>query len=453
MNLAESVENSIRARKLFSVRQRILVAVSGGLDSVVLLRLLHALAAQHRWKLTVAHLNHQLRGRASDGDERFVRALARRLKLPCITGRINVRAQAKKLGLSIEMAARKARHEFLARTTRQLRISSIALAHHADDQVELFFLRLFRGTSTDGLAGMKWRGPSPVSAEITLVRPLLDRARSELAAFARENKIRFREDASNASRDILRNRIRHELLPLLRRRFQPAVNRSVLRLMEIAGAESEALADLTQTWLKSQETPFDSLSVALQRRIIHSQLQRHSVAADFDLVERLRTAPNQAVSINPLVSVVRNPAGEVGLNVHEPAAFNTREVDVSLKGKAGRFGFDGVGFRWRFAAGRFPPPARCGARVEYFDADAMGDRIVLRHWRPGDRFQPIGLGSSLKLQDWFTNQKVPRARRRELIVATTATGEVFWVEGLRISERFKLTPGTRRCLIWRWERQ
>ena len=128
----------------------------------------------------------------------------------------------------------------------------VALAHHADDQVELFFLRLLRGAGGEGLAGMKWRSPSPVDGKITLVRPLLDATKAELREFARENKIRFREDATNARLDLPRNRVRNELLPLLRRRYQPALTRTILRLMEIVGAEAEVVGEMARQWLDSR---------------------------------------------------------------------------------------------------------------------------------------------------------------------------------------------------------
>lgn len=451
-NLLDHVEQSIRAQKLLSRGQRILVAVSGGLDSVALLHLLHELKVKYRWKLAVAHLNHQLRGRASDGDERFVVSLAARLKLPCVAERADVRAHAKQRGLSIEMAARELRHEFLARTARRLRLSTIVLAHHADDQVELFFLRLLRGSGGEGLAGMKWRSPSPVDAAVQLIRPLLDVGRAELERYAREKKFRFREDASNASRDILRNRIRHELLPLLRRRFQPAVNKTVLRLMEIAGAEAEVLAGVTRAYFKSQKPlPFASLPVAIQRRALQWQLRQHNLVADFEMIERLRAAPAQPVSISPLAAISRDRSGLVKLQIHTPVTFNEKQIVLSLGKRAGECIFDGVRFQWRFDTEKVARQSR-RPRYEFFDADQVGAQVVLRHWRGGDRFQPIGMRSAVKLQDWFTNQKIPRARRHQLIVATGATGEIFWIEDQRIGEHFKLTPQTKRRLIWRWKR-
>ena len=247
----QRVEQNIQNRELFKRGGKILVAVSGGLDSMVLLHILHRLSPHNRWRLSVAHLNHRLRGRSSDADERLVRSTCKKLKLPIFVERIDVRRLGKEQKLSVEMAARKARHEFLARVAVRKRIPAIALAHHADDQIELFFIRLLRGAGGEGLAGMKRRSPSPVAREIEIIRPFLAERKSALQEYALENKIRFREDATNAVPDFLRNRIRLELLPLLRRGYQPALSRNVLRLMEIIGAESELTGQMAEDWLGS----------------------------------------------------------------------------------------------------------------------------------------------------------------------------------------------------------
>src|SRR2546421_5050900 len=243
-DLIHSIEQSIISKALLARGQKVLLAVSGGLDSMVLLNVLCRFSKQYDWRLVVAHFNHQLRGRSSDADERFVRQAARKLRIPFITRRADVKRFARDEKISVEMAARKLRHDFLARTARENQAAAVAVGHHADDQLELFFLRLLRGTGGEGLAGMKWRSQSSSHRAVTLVRPLLGCSKTQIQQFAQGEKIRFREDKSNAALDYLRNRFRHELLPLLMKNYQPALAKTTLRLMEVLGAESEFI---TQT--------------------------------------------------------------------------------------------------------------------------------------------------------------------------------------------------------------
>jgi tRNA(Ile)-lysidine synthase len=453
----QRVQNAVNKRRLLSCGQKILVAVSGGADSMVLLCVLHSLAKKNRWKLCVAHFNHHLRGRASDADETLVRQTAEKLRLKFIPGGADVTCFAAQSKISIEMAARKLRHEFLARTARELKISTIAVAHHAEDQVELFFLRLLRGAGGEGLAGMKWRSPSPADQTITLVRPLLDFSKAELLMFARENKIRFRDDITNFSTDFLRNRIRNELLPLLRNKYQPAVDKIVLRLMDIVGAEAEfvgkAAKDVASSLRLDSARPqverYNDLPLAIQRKVLQQQLTEIGLPPDFELIEALRAAPEKFVSVGQSLSVARDASGKVYSRERLTSDFNSGELKLELSGRAGQAEFGGRKFRWvlkAFSGSR----GRSPHQTEFFDADTIGGEFTLRHWRPGDRFQPIGLKSEVKLQDLFVNAKIPAARRRELVLATTAENQIFWVEGLRIGEQFKLTPETKVKFAWNW---
>jgi len=449
-DLVAHVHKVIEQHPLFRRREGIVVAVSGGLDSMVLLDVMHALAREQSWQLTVAHLNHGLRGRSSDADERLAQQEAKRKDLPFVSERAEVRRLAREEGISIEMAARQVRHEFLARVARKTSCRKIALAHHADDQVELFFVRLLRGAGMEGLGGMHWRNPSPVDPKVSLVRPFLAVTRKDIERFAKVQGLRYRHDATNDSLDILRNRIRHELLPLLERDYQPAVRKVVLRLMDLLSAESELTRTFIDDLLTEGPEQFDKLPVAIQRRLLQLQLIRLGVRHDYATVEQLRHKSGKSVTLSPELTLFRDDAGEVHQRHLEKSEFNTQRKVVDLKGR-GQVRFNGVAFDWQIENSRGGKASKMAGR-EVFDADRVGQRIILRHWQPGDRYQPIGMAKAVKMQDVFVNAKVPRARRRQLVVATTEKGEVFWVEDMRISERFKLDAATRRRLEWSWQR-
>lgn len=445
--MLEQVGNTIRERELFRDGERILVAVSGGVDSIVLLHLLHQLALERDWKLTIAHFNHKLRGRESDADERFVRSIAKKLRIPIFVARGDVKGHAGKTGQSIEMAARELRHDFFAKVARVEKIKSIALAHNADDQIELFFLRLLRGTSVEGLSGMRWRSASPRDKKIQLVRPLLETSRNEIESFARENKLCWREDTSNKSVDFLRNRVRHELIPLLEKKYQPGLRRSISRLMQLLAAEGEVVGDLAA----KTKGRFEQNPIAIQRRLLQKQLLSLNIAADFDTIERLRVNAGKVIEINPNTRLQRDEGGIIQTIAEAMATFTDASRKLKLKTGVTEAGFGGCRLTFETTASR-GSAFRRSTNAEFFDADKIGHSIILRHWRPGDRFHPIGAKSARKLQDIFVDLKVPKHKRHQLVIAATAKNEVFWVEGVRIGERFKLTAETKRRLTLRWTR-
>jgi tRNA(Ile)-lysidine synthase len=295
-------------------------------------------------------------------------------------------------------------------------------------------------------------GPSPVQPRLQLVRPLLNLPKSELERFARSRGIAFREDETNRSTDILRNRIRHELLPLLVSRFQPSLTKVVVRQMEILRDEAEVHDQAALAWLAgARKTAFEAMPVALQRRVLQLQTLKLGINADFDLIEKLRQEGETPVLIGPRVALVRDKAGLVRRQSVRALSFAAGRKLVKFQDGTGAGEFDGVS--WRARAVRRPGsvlPRQAG--TEWFDAERVGNRVILRHWQRGDRFQPSGMPRPVKLQDLFTNLKVPAAERRERVVATTAAGELWWVEGLRIAETFKIQPDTRRALKWQWRR-
>ena len=403
---------------------------------MVLLHVLHSLSARHQWRLAIAHFNHHLRGLESDADERFVQETGAKLSLRFLRGAADTATYAGREKLSVEMAARQLRHHFLARTARRLKIHSVALAHHADDQIELFFLRLLRGSSGEGLAGMRWAGPSANDAKVQLIRPLLDQLKTALRTFAEERGISFREDATNAQGDFLRNRVRNKLLPLLAQEYQPAFARTVLRTMDVVGAEADFVREAAEEWLRPKRPAnFGRLHVAVQRRAVHVQLLKLGIVPDFELIEQLRREIERPVSLGPELEVFRDRAGRIARRKPIPSGFNAGEAMLELNRRSGKTIFGGTQIRWKITLMRNTDKRtpKFAAGVENFDADKIGSRVMLRHWRPGDRFQPIGLGIQVKLQDFFTNEKIPRPARHQLVVAAAESGELFWVEGLRIA--------------------
>lgn len=451
--LPERVLAALRAHDLLRPGEPVLVAVSGGCDSMVLLDVLHRLAATERWRLSVAHFNHHLRGRASRADQALVERTARRLGLACRVGEGEVRAHARARQLSLEMAARELRHAFLAAVARDLGVEKIALAHHADDQVETLLLRLVRGSGSEGLAGMKWLAPSPADPTRRLIRPLLGEPRAALAAYAAAAGVAYREDASNRRLEAARNVLRRRVVPVLRR-LQPALAVTIPRLMALLGDEADFLLALARQWLRRRRPAFARLHPAVQRRVVQLQLRERGLETGWELIESLRTTPGRPVTAPGHVHVQRETDGRVRVVPTGAADFSGAERRLVLDAPAGTVEFAGVRFVWRLRVRRPGRAVRLRPRPgrECLDADRVGAEVVLRHWRPGDRFQPLGLAGPAKLQDLFTNAKVPRDERHQRVVAAGANGRIFWVEGLRPGEAVRLTPATRRVLEWRWQR-
>ena len=304
----------------FAPTRRYLVGVSGGRDSVALL---HALVDLGYGRLLVCHLDHQLRGRSSVADAKFVKSLAAKLNLECEIGRTDVAALARRTKQSIETAGRAARYEFFARVARRRRCRAIFLGHHADDLVETFLLNLFRGAGPTGLGGMRQISTREIGRlHLTVVRPLLGITRGEIDAYIKMRRFKFRDDATNQTLVPLRNRIRHRIIPYIEKQLGRKVGRALWRAALISGDEAEwaeKLVDSPST--RSSELPVRELQKqprALQRRTVHRWLQAHGITnLDFETIERVRALlePNATVAKTNLSRGrhVRRRAGKIFL--------------------------------------------------------------------------------------------------------------------------------------------
>ena len=451
--LAEKVGKTSRVLNFFPGSGIIIVAVSGGIDSMALLHLLATPGLDLSDRLVVAHFNHQLRGADSDADAGFVEQAAGQLGRPFESGSGDTRQLAAETGDGIEAAARQLRHQFFARLAKHLASRNVALAHHADDQIETFFLRLLRGAGNRGLAGMQPVALSPIDPGVNLVRPILGIHRAEIVAYAEEQGFAHREDASNTNTYFLRNRVRHELLPQLTEQFGASVNRQIVKAMQVAGDEADCIDDFAAAWLGRAESPFEQLPAAVQRQVVQRQLFQLGVDPSFNLVEALRGEADRVIEIAPGKRLQRNAAGRVELapSVAEPE-FSLTKLEVLLEGQAGEAEFGGLTIRWERLSGGLAKWHELGQAEsrEVFDAEAIGQAITLRHWHPGDRYHPIGQAGSTKLQDLFVNQKIAKAERHRLVIAEAADGFPFWVQHLRIADAFKVTESTAGLLLFSW---
>jgi len=247
--------------------------------------------------------------------------------------------------------------------------------------------------------------------------------------------------------------------------------------MDILSAEADCVGDIARQWIKTRRPGFSSLPVAVQRRALQSQLYAVGIIPDFAQVESLRCFPHRPVNLRkeqrngpkegsgPQHSVKSGEAsvardGQGSIYFPETAVEDLVETDTDLElpiqlGLKGKRNIGGAALCWRVEnrpGSKAISISKVQILFECFDAEKLGERIILRHWRPGDRFQPIGMPNSVKLQNLFTNTRIPRNRRHQLLLATTERGDIFWVEGIRISEQYKLTPETRKRLVWQLTR-
>ncbi len=402
MTLIEKVKAAIEREHLISGGAHIMAGISGGMDSVALLHILHRLG----YALTAAHLNHSIRGAEADADEAFVQDLCATLGIECVTRKTDVPALAKEGGLSLEMAAREARHDFF----RTFSPRCIALAHHADDQLETFFLRAARGTGPAGLGGMRFFqclenavGTPRLRNQIIFIRPMLGIRRSEISQWLEKEGLEWREDASNSDESIPRNFVRHQILPNLGKLNERAAE-NILRTMEI---------------LRDEE---DHPEKASRRREARDRLIEFGVNPTFDAVERFIefSSRTDGTTLLDLEGVrITNEYGKVGRAVlGEPKTVEMEEGTGILRG-----------------------PWQASVSLEKI----AGREVSVRTPRPGDRMKPYGMEGSKKLQDIFTDLKIPKAQRADWPVVTCG-GEIIWLPGYHIARGWELGSETEPAL-------
>ncbi len=469
--LLSILDRTAREKCHLTPDQPILVGVSGGADSMALMLGLHELG----YRLVIAHLDHGIRAESA-GDADFVQAAAESLGLPFVRTRIDVLKWAEDKGQSLEEAAREVRYSFLFEQAHEQHAQGVAVAHQADDQVETVLMHFLRGAGLAGLSGMTYRKVMPIwDAEIPLVRPLLDVWREDVERYLSEKGVTPRFDESNLDRTYFRNRLRHELIPILAT-YNPQFRQVLNRTAAVLAGDEEFLDELTQAaWKLSlinegqgsvllSKPVFQQYAVSIQRRLLRhavSELRPDLRDVGFEVIERALTfidAPDGVktldlaarVDLTLLDDLLVIKAWETDLPDGGMALLPFPKFRADLPEK----GFVSLRNGWQLEAeirADLPedPPAQaaaCPSNEVWLDADRLAFPLVVRGWQEGERWQPLGMdGHSQKLSDFFINEKVPE-HLRGIWPLVCSGDQVVWVAGLRPAESAKVSGETKRII-------
>lgn len=452
--IVRKVRETIARYEMIRQDEAVVVAVSGGPDSVCLLDILHELADELKISLIVSHYDHGLRPAEDESETVFVRELAKNLHLPFVTGKAPRSLRGKRT--SIEERARNARYHFLEKVMVKHRAQKIALGHNLNDQAETIIMRLLRGSGPSGLTGI------PPRRDSTIIRPLIEVERRQIERYLKARRLNYVTDSSNLKTDHLRNRIRLELMPLLER-HQPQLAHLLGQTADILREEDAYLERIGEAWLSREaelepdnsfRIPISSLlnlPVALRRRVT-----RQSIGKVKQDLRRIRW--DHVESIMRLAQAEKPQA-----SIHLPGRVNVKRtydrliVSSGEGGKPRRFSYslDAPGVYGIKAIGRTISITEVKNRkglnlrespyTAFLDADKVRYPLKVRSFKPGDRFVPFGMTGHKKLKDFFVDLKVP-AKTRYSTPILCCDDTIVWVSGLRIDDRFKVTPETKRVL-------
>jgi tRNA(Ile)-lysidine synthase len=451
---------------MVSPGDRVVAAVSGGVDSVVMIHLLKEMMVNTRpFELAIAHLNHLTRGEDSREDAAFVARLGETLGLETFIEEIDVGVEKKRMKTSFQEAARIVRYEFLERILKQWGGTWIALGHTADDQVETVLMNLLRGSGTRGLSGM------PPQRD-RLIRPLYECFRHEVEAYINRRGLVFRSDTTNRSDDYLRNRVRRELVPLLEC-YNPQVKSTLIETSRIMNDDEECLQGLVDRLYAGVKVErvengllaLDVDTINAQHPALQKRLVRQAIREARGDLRRIGARHIQDL-------LVLFDAAASGKEIHLPGGLAVictgksvifyetlpEENDILPEGQENAPveikvpGWTDIGVAGMKLHAELMSPEdfykrSFSSRQACLDFDKTGPIIQTRFFRPGDRFIPLGMKKSKKLKSFFIDEKIPRAERKSVPLLTTGDGDIIWIYGKRIAETYRVTDGTRNVLF------
>ncbi|MFD2786786.1 tRNA lysidine(34) synthetase TilS [Hymenobacter rubripertinctus] len=440
--MLDQIQQFIQENALFSPTDTVLVAVSGGLDSVVLADVLHRLGQP----FAVAHCHFGLRAEEADADEEFVRKLAQQYQVPYFGEFFQTRKFAEQEGISTQMAARVLRYEWFERIRAGQSYACIATAHHQRDTAETMLLNLTHGTGLAGLHGIR-----PKTGH--LVRPLLGVSKPDLFDYVVENRLIWREDASNDSPVYQRNRLRLEVLPVLRD-MNPNLDQTMSITAErVGGAEEIVRRYVADTAAQAQRTEPEAtyLDIRLLQKTAATTLVLHELLRPFgfsyivtkDIVQSFGAEPGRR--FESATHLLVKDREQLVITPRRLTHFGTHQLQAGQEALK----IDGLHLRTELLEIPEGYEVPKGKAVAALDADALKFPLTVRPWQEGDWFMPIGMKGKKKLSDFLIDQKVPLNLKDNVQVLVSADGKIVWVIGLRPDDRFKVTEETERVLVVR----
>ncbi len=437
--MLEKVRQLIQKFALIPGGSTVVIAVSGGADSLALMHVLYTLHDRMSFKMHVATLNHQLRAKSGAADVQFVVDTAKKWNMPITAGVADVKALAAREKMGIESAARKARYAFLAEVANQQKGTIIATAHHADDQAETVLMHLLRGSGLNGLRGMNLYGTMPEYAHLTLIRPFLYTTRKEIDAYCAEHNLQPREDETNRDISLLRNRLRHEVLPYLEQ-INPQIRLSLTQLADIAATDNDHLEaalhqqGITNTAIQEgnratiSHHSFDAMHTALQRRWVLWAAKTLAPTTDAPSYERVteaaalaKTGKHAAVAQlgsdlrlrvdYGLIVVEKETAPPMDYDYAGPLLEAASQIALHVPGETS------INNKWQLWASS-EPPNRDSKQVAMVTIPPQA-ALKLRTRQQGERFTPPGLGGhTRKVNRWMIDRKIPASLRDKLPILT-----------------------------------
>ena len=437
--MIQKFRQHITRHHLCSKNDKILAAVSGGVDSVVMLDLL----VQSGFKPAVAHCNFHLRGDESDGDEAFVRQLAKKYGLPVFVHQCHAAGFAKEHHISIEMAARDLRYTWFEKLMYEHHFQKLAIGHNRDDDAETFFINLFRSSGLHGLKGI------PVERN-HIIRPILFASRDEILQYANNQKLNFREDSTNATDDYLRNRIRHHLMPFMEDNFPGSRDGLAGSLEKLK--ENDALFELLLKEKKEQIFESSGNGYRIPKKMLRgfpkTNILLYYLLRDFGFnrsqTDQINTSINNNQNGQIFNSGTYRLLSDRDCLFIEPVSTNQSKTwPVELKSAEIK---TPVNLQTRLLPNDSTFVLKRAKNIAYFDADKLTEPLVLRKWKKGDRFEPFGMRGSKLLSDFFIDEKFSRFEKENTWLLVSGN-TILWVVGHRATRHFSITPQTRTVFM------